>query len=266
MRYFDGLDIGVHNHLPQCRAWIDRRIPYYALNYAHSGRIWWGMNGANLQVLSAPVSWWTAPGIRYVYGNFQGETWDHYYVTFSGPRVRQFITGGLLNVATQTPHFRCIAQATRFRTAMESLQAHLDRGAAGNARAVQTLEELLLQLSEQESAQEPSSALEREVTALMEQIRAEPHALWSAAAMAQSSAVSEVHLRRVFKQVCGLAPNQFIMKSRLDAAAHLLRTTSHPIKVIATRSGIEDVYYFSKLFKRQYGFSPAAYRRESQLL
>jgi AraC-like DNA-binding protein len=172
----------------------------------------------------------------------------------------------LLNAKTDTPHFRHIVEAQRFRMAMEALQSQLNAGATHGPRAVHALEELLLQLTEQQPAQGHASALEREMRELMEQIRAEPHAQWTTERMAQCSAVSSVHLRRVFKQVCGLAPNQFIMKSRLDAAAHLLRTTSQPIKMVAARSGIADVYYFSRLFKRQYGFSPAAYRRESQLL
>jgi AraC-like DNA-binding protein len=79
-------------------------------------------------------------------------------------------------------------------------------------------------------------------------------------------AISPVHLRRVFKQVTGLAPGQFVTKTRLDAAAQLLRVTSMPIKAIAAEAAIGNPAYFSRLFQRQYGIAPAAYRKEAQLL
>jgi hypothetical protein len=150
MDYFSGLNFGISNHLPQCRAWIDREFPGAALNYAHAGRIRWAMNGDALQTLHAPVAWWTVPGVRYVYGNYEGESWDHYYVTFGGPRVRQMMCGGLLPGDAQEPHFRPIADAPRFRAVMEAVLSYVEGNAGSeaenNARGVHALEELLLQM------------------------------------------------------------------------------------------------------------------------
>ncbi len=63
MNYFGGISFDSYDHLPTCPAWIDRCFPhYYALNYAHSGRIRWALNNGGAIILNAPVAWWTVKG------------------------------------------------------------------------------------------------------------------------------------------------------------------------------------------------------------
>ena len=45
-------------------------------------------------------------------------------------------------------------------------------------------------------------------------------------------------------------------------AAELLKSTSNPIKEIASLSGWDNVFYFSRLFRRKYYLSPLQYRKE----
>ena len=52
-------------------------------------------------------------------------------------------------------------------------------------------------------------------------------------------------------------------KMRLRKAAELLVNTGLSVKEIASRSGWEDEYYFSRQFKMNYHLSPGQYRRES---
>jgi AraC-like DNA-binding protein len=266
MNYFSGLRESIHNNLPQCRAWIDREFPYCAINYAHSGRIWWAMHNEPLRVLTAPVAWWTVPNIRYVYGNFEGESWHHYYVTFQGPRVKKIVEGNLLVSNPQSLHYCSIRDAARFRQTMEALQLVLGQHSIQSARATLLLEDLLLQLHEQQAANAPSMPWEQEICALMQRITAAPQKTWDVEQIADGLGVSTVHLRRVFKRVSGMPLQQFVIKSRIDSAAHDLRLTRDPITTIAYRNGFCDLHYFSKLFKKHYGFTPSVYRRETQLL
>ena len=80
------------NRLPECPAWLDCTFDdCYALNYAHSGSLWWGMNNQTLQKLTGPIVWWTWPGPRFTYGCKNTPPWDHFYVTFAGPWADELV-------------------------------------------------------------------------------------------------------------------------------------------------------------------------------
>ncbi|MFD2875975.1 helix-turn-helix domain-containing protein [Paenibacillus rhizoplanae] len=49
--------------------------------------------------------------------------------------------------------------------------------------------------------------------------------------------------------------------SKIQRAGHLLDLTELSIKEVGAAVGINDPYYFSRLFKRISGFSPSSYRR-----
>jgi DNA-binding IclR family transcriptional regulator/AraC-like DNA-binding protein len=68
--------------------------------------------------------------------------------------------------------------------------------------------------------------------------------------------------RRIFRQQTGVSPNQFHMNQRLDRAKKLLETTELPIKDIALKLGYRTQDYFSSIFKKKVGLSPAAFRRQ----
>ena len=78
--------------------------------------------------------------------------------------------------------------------------------------------------------------------------------------MVQLSAVSPAHLSRTLKQGCGQTPTQFVNKLRLKRAAVLLQTTSQEIGEIALDCGYDNLSYFYRCFKQEYGCSPLAHR------
>ncbi len=50
----------------------------------------------------------------------------------------------------------------------------------------------------------------------------------------------------------------------MSIAERLLRDTVLPVKEVATQLGYEDAHYFSGLFKKEKGVSPAAFRKNIQ--
>lgn len=66
----------------------------------------------------------------------------------------------------------------------------------------------------------------------------------------------------LFKELSGKTPIQYLNSYRIDVACELLLTTKLPITEIAYQSGIEDVSYFSKQFKKYKGTTPREYRRK----
>jgi AraC-like DNA-binding protein len=91
----------------------------------------------------------------------------------------------------------------------------------------------------------------------------QPLYLAEAAAVAGHS-VSWLH--RQFRRELQTTPAQYIMAARVRVARHLLATSTLGIAEVGQAVGIDDPYYFSKLFKRHAGVSPRTFRRRSSLL
>jgi AraC-like DNA-binding protein len=78
--------------------------------------------------------------------------------------------------------------------------------------------------------------------------------------LAQELMVSERQLFRKIEKYTGLTPNNYIRKVRLWNARHLLEDYTYTnVCEVASRVGIRDPYYFSKLFAKEFGKMPSQY-------
>lgn len=78
------------------------------------------------------------------------------------------------------------------------------------------------------------------------------------------SGVSRAHLTRTLRACIGQAPTEFINELRLRRAAQLLSTTPLEIIEVAMDCGYDNLSYFYRRFRRQYGRSPRTWRLQSQ--
>lgn len=80
--------------------------------------------------------------------------------------------------------------------------------------------------------------------------------------MAKAVPCSLTHLRRLFHQVLGMSPRQWLLRWRLQRAAQLLQTTDATIQKIAEECGFESLSHFIRYFKAHFGVAPSYYRRQ----
>jgi AraC-like DNA-binding protein len=73
--------------------------------------------------------------------------------------------------------------------------------------------------------------------------------------------LSEDYFIQRFKNAVGMTPLSYIQKRRVAAAAQQLLFTNQSIDAIAEQTGFGDRFYFSRIFTRETGRPPAAYRR-----
>jgi phospholipid N-methyltransferase len=66
---------------------------------------------------------------------------------------------------------------------------------------------------------------------------------------------------RNFKQYMKISPAQYILSLRMVNAQSLLENTEYNIGEIAEIVGYDNPLYFSRVFKKEYGVSPAQYRK-----
>lgn len=62
------------------------------------------------------------------------------------------------------------------------------------------------------------------------------------------------------KERFGITPNKFLMRYRLEEASKQLLSSKLSIETISGLVGYENAYYFSRIFKKQFGLSPSNYR------
>ena len=73
--------------------------------------------------------------------------------------------------------------------------------------------------------------------------------------------MSGSYLARVFREVTGHAPIEYLIHMRVRKAMELLRDTPWSVTKIAASVGFTNANYFSRQFKAVTGGSPTAYRK-----
>ncbi len=65
-----------------------------------------------------------------------------------------------------------------------------------------------------------------------------------------------------FRRAVGVSPYRYILRRRLETAAGALRDGGASVLDVALASGFGDLSEFTRRFKRRFGVSPGAYRRQ----
>lgn len=74
--------------------------------------------------------------------------------------------------------------------------------------------------------------------------------------------MSTSHFRAVFKKETGLTVRDFVIQTRLVAAAHLLKNTNCSVMDIALESGFGQVSCFNRSFMKIFKQTPTAFRKK----
>ncbi|QHT62122.1 AraC family transcriptional regulator [Paenibacillus lycopersici] len=83
--------------------------------------------------------------------------------------------------------------------------------------------------------------------------------------LSRSLGYHRTHLSKMFKQVTGVSPMQFLLKVRMERAKELLNDQHYlSIDQVASSVGYPDALYFSKQFRKAFGCSPSEYRAQAR--
>lgn len=225
--------------------------------------------------------------------------WAH-TITYTADARDPFLVGGIHVIpherpgsprvwgVAHTPGERPELADRRFDAPWPGL-AGLRHGYFGEETPLQSLAEYIVRHCRAATAPEAdlqtlASLLVAEMTAFFNQVRPAAHSLpldlrrarqylddhlrqplyLAEAAAVAGHSVSWLH--RQFRRDLRTTPAQYIMAARLRIARHLLATSTLRVAEVGQAVGIDDPYYFSKLFTRHVGASPRAYRRRASLL
>ena len=75
------------------------------------------------------------------------------------------------------------------------------------------------------------------------------------------SGLSSSHFRMLFKELTGLSAVQFQNRAKIDRAKDLIMSGSCNVSEAARAVGFDNVYYFSRLFRKLTGKNPSEYMK-----
>ncbi len=81
--------------------------------------------------------------------------------------------------------------------------------------------------------------------------------------LARAARMSRYHFTRLFRAELGQSPYRYLVETRLQRAAELLRRGSHNVTDAALSVGFNDLSRFSRYFRRRFGVSPSAMQKHA---
>ena len=235
------------------------RIDYQIL-YVASGKTYFSIDGAE-QVIPAGNMVIYRPGEEQQYSYYGADHPEVYWLHFTGGNVQTIlrkygITDNLHIIRTGTSLeykriFLLIIQELKLcREDYEEL-------------AVIYFQQLLVLIHRQlgQRPREKSQFLLEEIDSAIRYFHENYHTPISIEEYASSHHMSVSWFIRSFREYTGSTPAQYILSLRISNAQALLDSTNYNITEIAEIVGYDNPLYFSRLFRKQSGMSPSAYRK-----
>jgi AraC-like DNA-binding protein len=207
------------------------------------------------QPIVAPSLFWLIPGVRHTYGPLPGTAWDERWVLFSGRLVDHLLSGGLIEAASPIVPLRQGSEVPGLFAAL-SAEVRL-HSPLGDAAAAATVGRLVTRAAIEARR---GAAAGTEGDALVRELRERAIGQLDIAGFAAASGVSPATLRRRFLAATGMPPKAFQLRVRLDRAKELLATAELSIAEVAAAVGLEDPFYFARLFQQREKCAPTEFR------
>src|SRR5690606_2635354 len=91
-------------------------------------------------------------------------------------------------------------------------------------------------------------------------IREHPAERFTVARLAARAELSPKYFSRMFADLIGESVQSFIIRTRLERAAYLLRHSGMNVSEVADALGYRDVFFFSRQFRKHMGRNPSELR------
>lgn len=204
--------------------------------------------------LSAPVQkperlfiW--EPGDHQFYGH-DTRRFLHSWIHCEGRAVEQFMTASKFSRRPLS-----LSNAAPFEKFLLDLHAEI----SGHALADEIIAENLFENWTRELTRDLAASTPRtpqRLIAVKDYIDAHSAEPLTLEFLAQMAHWSVAHFSEEFHRAFGTSPIDYVIQQRLHQASYLLMDVNLSVTEIARRVGYDDLYHFSKLFKRHRGVSP----------
>jgi len=226
------------------RARLVWRPPRHALVFVTTGRGELTAGGRRTPVVG-PAAVWLPPSCGGVYGP-DGAGWSELWTHFSGAAGDVPARPAVTAIADPAPVHAAFAR-------LAAACAGPDAGAAAAA----ALRQVIVAVHRQGAPPRDPT------TGILHALRNAAAMPWSIAQHAERVGLPVAQLRDAVAAATGGGPREYITGVRLKRATELLLTTELRVAAVAAAVGYRDQAYFTRVFTRHFGVSPARFRREA---
>jgi AraC-like DNA-binding protein len=240
----------------------EKGINQHILIYCVEGYGWVEINGK--QILIEPSQYITIPANEpHIYAADEEDAWTIYWVHFNGTLAKYIVELIIKHSKDYKPYLAYNENRIKL---FEDIYEQLDRGYSDDTlRYVNMIFYHFLSslLYEEKFNGTQTNKLNAVSTAieLMKQRLVEVLALCD---LADTSNLSVSHFSTVFKNETGYSPIDYFNHLKIQKACQYLLFTNMSIKEISFSLGIEDQYYFSRMFSKLMNVSPKEYRNRNK--
>jgi AraC family transcriptional regulator of arabinose operon len=196
------------------------------------------------------------------YGSSENDPWTIYWFHFSGE-----ISGNIVNLILEKTrkHQPNIGFSENRIKLFEEIYTNLERGyIMDNLLYVNmTFYHFLSStLYEEKFNFKDSHAEKNRIDLLLQYVQNNLGVAFKLEELALYTNLSVSQFSTVFKSRTGYSPIEYVNHLKVQKACQQLLLTEYPVKQIAYNLGIEDPYYFSRMFSKLMGISPNGYRKK----
>ena len=228
---------------------------HYLIHYVESGKGIFEMNGKSYEIGGGEI-FFIVPNIMSYYCADKKDPWVYKWVGISGKRVKEiFEKAGL---SEKTPVARV---GKNVENAVDKLLAAAKSGNDPQLRLAACAYELLDELVKNNGySGEDKNMGKRYVESSIGYIHRYVYKKVTVEELAETVNVDRSYLTVLFKKYIGMSPKQYILKTKMKTACEYLESTDYDVGQIAGSVGYDDLFVFSRAFKRTIGISPTEYR------
>lgn len=237
-------------------------ISQHIIIYCVEGSGWVEINKKKIEI--SPSQFITIPAnTPHKYFSNENDPWTIYWVHFKG-ELSQHLVGLLLQQAKSS--LQNITYNEKRINLFEEIYTNLERGYSGdNLRYLNmTFFHFLSSLLYASNFDYVKNMPEKDIiSASVDLMQQKIHTLLGLPELSRFANLSVSHFSSVFKTKTGYSPIEYFNHLKIQKACTYLLISKMSVKEIAINLGIDDQYYFSRMFSKLMGISPTEYRKRN---
>jgi AraC family transcriptional regulator of arabinose operon len=257
------IGVGYDQRRPGHNQLFNRRLGAYAAVLISQGRGWFVSGPTGRVAVEPGTLFWLFPEIIHSYGPLPGGWWTEQWVTFGGRTADTYRRHGFL---APSRTLVSVGRDAEVAALFQRLQdVYLPNHPLAIPRAGALVHELIVAVHALGSGlYESASHGDPVIAEALKIIERETLGSLTPESLAERLHVGYSTLRRRFRLCTGYALKEYLLRVQLRRAMELLAFSGESIGEIAARTGFQDPYYFSRLFKAREGVSPSAFRERQR--
>jgi AraC family transcriptional regulator, arabinose operon regulatory protein len=238
-------------------------ISQHIIIYCVEGRGWVETGKKRAEI--APSQFIVIPaGTAHKYASNENDPWTIYWIHFKGELAAYIVD--LIGQSLKNYKPSLAFNENRIKL-FEEIYSNLEKGyGSDNLRYVNMIfYHFLSSLLYEDKFNSPEKKKEGDMIALtIELMQKKIHTVVSLQEFASFAKLSLSHFSAVFRERTGYSPIDYFNHLKIQKACQYLLFTGMTVKETALNLGIEDPYYFSRMFSKLMGISPATYRKRNK--